>query len=87
MDDIQDLGHEAALERERRQRALHRLRLMRENVGARLELISKMVYRNRAPLEPFALKELDGPLITPPLDLDPPVGRWFRPIDIGGAQA
>ncbi|MEM8591134.1 MAG: glycoside hydrolase family 38 C-terminal domain-containing protein [Pseudomonadota bacterium] len=59
MDDYQD----ASLEKERRQRALHRLRLTREKIGARLELIAPMVYRRRQPLPPLQIKELPGPQV------------------------
>ncbi|MEM6728466.1 MAG: alpha-mannosidase, partial [Pseudomonadota bacterium] len=61
---------EIGAERDRRQRALHRLRLTREKIGARLALIAPMVHRRKAPLAPFAFKALDGPMITPPLGLD-----------------
>ncbi|MEM1237892.1 MAG: glycoside hydrolase family 38 C-terminal domain-containing protein [Pseudomonadota bacterium] len=56
-----DDGLDGTLERDRRQRALHRLRLTREKIGARLELIAPMVYRRRLPLLPFEMKELAAP--------------------------
>ncbi|MEO1797767.1 MAG: alpha-mannosidase, partial [Pseudomonadota bacterium] len=64
---------EGALEKERRQRALHRLRLTREKLGARLSLIAPMVYRRRQPLPPFRIRELETADVSPPLS-DPPAG-------------
>ncbi|MEL6551532.1 MAG: glycoside hydrolase family 38 C-terminal domain-containing protein [Pseudomonadota bacterium] len=60
MDDLQD----HALEKDRRQRALHRLRLTREKLGARLALIAPMVFRKRRALPPFLFKELPGPEVN-----------------------
>ncbi|MEM9854365.1 MAG: glycoside hydrolase family 38 C-terminal domain-containing protein [Pseudomonadota bacterium] len=85
MDDLHDRSHAATLERERRQRALHRLRLTREKIGARLELIAPMVHRRRAPLPPFRVSDLDAPVFAPPLEADaadwaviPPHSYWGK---------
>ena len=59
------------MERDRRKRAIHRLKLTREKLGARLQLIAPMVYRRRLPLPPFLLKELDRPDVAPPLSEAP----------------
>ncbi|MEO0484330.1 MAG: glycoside hydrolase family 38 C-terminal domain-containing protein [Pseudomonadota bacterium] len=67
MDDL----HAPDLDRDRRQRALHRLRLTREKIAARLDLIAPMVHRRRAPLAPFRFCDLGKPVIHPPLDADP----------------
>ncbi|MEM9436728.1 MAG: glycoside hydrolase family 38 C-terminal domain-containing protein [Pseudomonadota bacterium] len=71
MDDLHKVSGAgaASAERDRRQRALHRLRLTREKVGARLDLIAPMVHRRSAPLPPLRILELDGPTITPPLEV------------------
>ncbi|MCH2077254.1 MAG: hypothetical protein MK180_10260 [Rhodobacteraceae bacterium] len=65
MDDLQDL------ERDRRQRALHRLRLTREKLGARLALIAPIVHRRSQPLPPFRLKELPTAMVDAPFDEAP----------------
>ncbi|MEL6689117.1 MAG: glycoside hydrolase family 38 C-terminal domain-containing protein [Pseudomonadota bacterium] len=65
MDDLQDL------ERDRRQRALHRLRLTREKLGARLALIAPMVHRRSQPLPPFRLRKLPTAMVDAPFDEAP----------------
>ncbi len=64
---------------------LHQMRLTIEKMERRLELIAPLVYRQRAAIPPFHLKELTRPEDEPPVNADPsewpiiePQSYWGR---------
>ncbi|MEO1550239.1 MAG: glycoside hydrolase family 38 C-terminal domain-containing protein [Pseudomonadota bacterium] len=48
----------------------HDSRFTPEKIAQRLKLITPLVFRERAPLEPFTLRELSDATVEPPLDTD-----------------